>query len=858
MASVLSVDAQGVQLVLGVDTAELSAEIIAERNRATAAERALGERIANLPTTGGGGGGRNPDAIVELDVQGLEITTTTDGGENETEQVTLPDTLAGARISGGQIIFDKRLSSGTHTDETLTLPASNEAVTSQASLMNISVAATTDDDTEVQMALDTLSGDHATQGITLATNALTFANAGDYRIHTSLHIEITGSASLDRTLTTFWIEVNGVEKDYTRESVYVRGPSRAGFTGGEMDKHISEELVLEAGDVVTFHFKFNFESTTGLTGEVTSSPLYIISGSLTNIVPPARSEDAIKDLAGGIAGTAPILAYDSSADTLSVPDASVTETMLAEAVKTKLNRTGGGGGGSITYLAGNADFNAQTAEGIYAQTTNSQLTNAPFSGPLVLLVNVEGNDLTQQAWSRDRPGLYAERQALGGTTLPSTITSAWRPHHSRAQLPQTLNDVTEVVMEALEDEPASYRPTPIEFNMAADSSPARTTSPPPTHTASARSARTAERSTPVMSVRTSAASRRSATACWCLVADSAFGGRLIKIGGTLNFRWTPQLGINRDQQVVALETLVDGQDYLLLQGTAVLSGDQGASLRQAIDGYIEFTDSVDDSTRFAPGSYQPESIRQSRFNMPMRNGAPAYLSQGQVDQRVQALRPNPFTTAEKAKLAGIAAGATVGGTGLTQAQVDARVNLLTRRLAKAATTDANVKLDLEALLQPLLMPIVEGGNQDDGAELAAKATLIAGILNGRNLLNFTSALTGQPEEGVAVRQVAQVTITAQNQNHASVAMSLAANLGDTGDLAMVSYEGTGDPTEIWSQVFRLVEGGNCTFLMPNAAAYFAGYIRSRTTENDIYLGKVSTGSIPLGDYTVYAITSRSL
>ena len=332
------------------------------------------------------------------------------------------------------------------------------------------------------------------------------------------------------------------------------------------------------------------------------------------------------------------------------------------------------GGGVVdqntNYLADDADLNDQVDNGLHTQLTNSVLTNAPFSGPLILFVQAtthsEGgpstggpstggpstHSLTQQVWSLDRPGLYAERQSLGNATKPTSITAAWRPHHSRAQLPQTLNDVTEVVMEALEDEPASYRPTPIEIGMAVDGTGTYYSAAPNSH--GFRKVSTDGRAFNASDVGANLSSVTPIrNRLLVLVADSAFGGRLIKTGGTLNFRWTPQLGINRDAQVVALETLVDGQDYLLLQGTAVLSGDQGASLRQAVDGYIEFTDSVDNSTRFAPGSYQPESIRQSRFNMPMRNGAPAYLVEAGVDARVAALRPNPFTTAEKAKLAGI-------------------------------------------------------------------------------------------------------------------------------------------------------------------------------------------------------------
>ena len=174
-------------------------------------------------------------------------------------------------------------------------------------------------------------------------------------------------------------------------------------------------------------------------------------------------------------------------------------------------------------------------------------------------------------------------------------------------------------------------------------------------------------------------------------------------------------------------------------------------------------------------------------------------------------------------------------------------------MAKAATTDATVKLDLEALLQPLLMPIVEGGNQDDGAELAAKATLIAGILNGRNLLNYNTALTGAPDDIVRTpTQTAAVTITTANQNQGTLAMSLTTSLGNTGAVCYVEWKEQNPGTGFWAgPVFRLVDGEEMAFrLFVGDGSHHDFSLRSRATENDIRVTRVGTSSWPLGELRV--------
>ena len=115
MASVLSVDAQGVQLVLGADTAELQAELMQERQARIAGDNALRSSIADEVANQRG----DPTSIVEVDVNGLDVVTTTRGGDNETESVVLPSLIADVRQTSGGIEVDTREASGAHSTKTI-------------------------------------------------------------------------------------------------------------------------------------------------------------------------------------------------------------------------------------------------------------------------------------------------------------------------------------------------------------------------------------------------------------------------------------------------------------------------------------------------------------------------------------------------------------------------------------------------------------------------------------------------------------------------------------------------------------------------------------------------------------------
>ena len=115
MASVLSVDAQGVQLVLGADTAELQAELMQERQARIAGDNALRSSIADEVANQRG----DPTSIVEVDVNGLDVVTTTRGGDNETESVVLPSLIADVRQTTGGIEVDTREASGAHSTKTI-------------------------------------------------------------------------------------------------------------------------------------------------------------------------------------------------------------------------------------------------------------------------------------------------------------------------------------------------------------------------------------------------------------------------------------------------------------------------------------------------------------------------------------------------------------------------------------------------------------------------------------------------------------------------------------------------------------------------------------------------------------------
>ena len=240
-----------------------------------------------------------------------------------------------ARIVGGALVSKELVVDGaavnevTHTD---TLPAHGQAtaVTPLESQVDLSLASYSTDDTETQLAMGAVSGDHVAQGVTVASNAITFANAGDYRFHVSLDMTTAGGgAGVDRSKVDVLMKVGGTAIAYTRDSGYVRGASRTGIDGGQWYFKVDEELVLDAGDVVTFHIIPDFESA-GQSLTIAASTLDIISGAVASILPPARSEDQIKDIAGALVSQSPLISYDAQTDAITTPDKAVTRRYVGD------------------------------------------------------------------------------------------------------------------------------------------------------------------------------------------------------------------------------------------------------------------------------------------------------------------------------------------------------------------------------------------------------------------------------------------------------------------------------------------------------------------------------------------------
>ena len=218
------------------------------------------------------------------------------------------------------------------------------------------------------------------------------------------------------------------------------------------------------------------------------------------------------------------------------------------------------------------------------------------------------------------------------------------------------------------------------------------------------------------------------------------------------------------------------------------------------------------------------------------------LDQAEVDARIMALRPNAFSNAEKAKLAALIQGQTA-------TQVAAQITAGTRAYARAGVSNGVAKA---GILQILDTSPFNGSLLGDFRDIFSEGVLAAYLsaLSAANQPALRTALRPYLPALAAPTSVASQPVTSANHDR-TVTLTTAANLGETGRMAVLTYTGA---DYSWSQTYENQDGVWMTFALPlrggTAGDAFTIQVRSRMAENDIMLERTGSSALPHGTYKV--------
>ena len=325
----------------------------------------------------------------------------------------------------------------------------------------------------------------------------------------------------------------------------------------------------------------------------------------------------------------------------------------------------------VSYLSPSESLNTKVAEAMHVNdNAGATYTGLDGFGRMLLFVRPSQSGapavygLTQYAVSLDKPGLYAQREIHGLAAAPVEITADWRPHHVRAQLPVTEDapggDAAAVTVEALQDAAERRTEAPLSINLQPDAD------------GNVIDTLNTQGFVTLRSYANPTGNYRR-NVLYLLMQDSVFPqgpGGSANISGTIQLHLR-QTGV-RDPQTTTLQaTILDTGGPTTEFQTSVLTGGVG-QYQGRWDFWITYTDEsvTPNRQRFLPETFQPERVNLTRFTAMVKDGAlVAGLTESEVNTLIAAYG-QPFTVAEKQKLAGIEAGAQANDPPVPQVQTD--------------------------------------------------------------------------------------------------------------------------------------------------------------------------------------------
>ena len=582
-----------------------------------------------------------------------------------------------------------------------------------------------------------LSGDATEQGITLMTgqtvslpnppgspqtatgDTLTFANAGLYLLYVHVRFQFVDQQGRSSWNGTAGFSIQGLPPGYNANQEWVLERIRGNDT---FNFNLTFPVVLPAGTTIHLIAKATLNDANAarvnlrLDDQGDPVSLFaIVSGEVAQLVAPAHSRDAILDIAGALASQSKYHGYDSATDALSdVPGVIDADDLRAdtEARRAAFRTAIGAAAPSptdepVTFLGEGADLNSFASDQLLLQETGGLLANAPFDGPLMAMVNAGTDDdgrfnLLQQAWSLDRPGLYAVRSIHRLPTAPTEITAAWATHHARAQLPNADADSTGGIIEVLEDEPAHWTPAPVRISTS------RFGTREVQGTGSNGIIRIA---TDITAFPTppgdSGFESAGANRLYVSVDDRHFTGA-VEPPYAFFFRSLPE---NTYRRIPMAEHAVRGDEVVYASSAAIDQTTKDA-LRGNLECYFSYVNRDDSSTGYIPGTYQPEGVRLSKATLPLRAGAPDVTTAAQLAAAIAAVptgggggtgglsraQIQTLINSYGYQTAGDVGGLIAAAGHLNQGQVDGRVRSLARDFALKATRDGAARASLAALV----------------------------------------------------------------------------------------------------------------------------------------------------------------
>ena len=611
----------------------------------------------------------------ELDADGLDVRLILDNGTvlNATLSVGRAD-IAAAAGAGGLAHLPTFANNILHFtgfnrddgDQSLAVPLVGHdpgALTTLDTMSTLTLADYSTDDTDTELVWGELDGDHVAQGITKVGNTYRFANKGTYTFKASLHARaVGGTGGGDRTIIDLFAKSGSTEIDYTRDSMYHRG-ARTGITD-VYDYKLLDELDLEAGDEVTYFLHPDFEGS-GQTLSVTSSVVHITSGAVVPITPPARSVSQLTTVFGSLVGNLRGFAFNTVtnvlsrvANWLSPADLDADTPAKKKAFRDLLDvKDPISAPDEVSYLSPSESLNDKVVEALLINDdAGAAFTGLDGFGRFLLFVKPTSSgapikySLSQYAASLDKPGLYAQRELLGQDAAISAITTDWRPHHIRAQLPATADlpngAAAPVTVEALQDLPQHRTEAPLSMVLEPDADGEFIDNLNTQGFIQLRTYQTAD--------ATYQRNRLYLTVRDSVFPQDADGDATISVPITLKLR---QQGVsNPGVESIDMTSLLAGGGQTTFQ-----SGIMAAQIQGRFDGWLEFTNTgvTPHEQRFAPETFQPENITLTRFTAMVRNGAlVAGLTEAEVNNLLAAYSL-PYTQSEQRKLGGIEAGAQV-------------------------------------------------------------------------------------------------------------------------------------------------------------------------------------------------------
>lgn len=347
----------------------------------------------------------------------------------------------------------------------------------------------------------------------------------------------------------------------------------------------------------------------------------------------SHTDAAITALAGALMGGSARYNWDPGTATLTdvatgtalIADGSVTRAKLDQDFLATLDA-------KSNILDGSEDWNGLATSGVHYQAAAGQAANAPFGGPLTLMV--QETSVTQgqttsygllQFAKQWETGNIAFRQTQGLRTRPTAITADWTEYHPRAHFPDTDAAVASVTLEALEDSPAGYRPNPVPMTMALDSSSQYLSAAP--NVRGVLRVANDTRAWPAGYLHGVSPERG---ALYIEIQDSAFTGGW----GLPSNAYYRRVGTGDPYEVLPISILWDGVNTLLLKSNAALTTGQIAELQGRIELYIDYREFRTGNIIVLPGHHTPERIGLSKFQFAMRNGRPAYTLPADVETAI--------------------------------------------------------------------------------------------------------------------------------------------------------------------------------------------------------------------------------